>query len=382
MALNEQQQIWQTIEKSNNILITFKKEFTGDSLASSLALFLFLQKQEKQVEIVADDFRVPRAYSFLPKINEIKEITTNLRQFIISLDISKSKVDEISYDIKDNELEFIVSPKTGFFSSKDISTRSSGFHYDLIITLDNPDLESLGKIYDNDTEFFFQTPVINIDHNSNNDNFGQINHVQLTATSVAELIYDLTQKKDAKLIDEDIATCLLTGMIAKTHSFKTSNVTPQTLNIASQLIQLGARREEIVQNLYRSRTLASLKLWGRVLTRLQNDPLQYLVWSYLTQPDFKEAQAKEEDVEGVIDELIANAPDARIIVLLYEREDRSIAALVNTEINLNALELTQLFEPTGSKNLARFTLKNVPITQAQEKIIAEITRMMKLKNRK
>ncbi|MDP2766655.1 MAG: hypothetical protein Q8O41_04270, partial [Candidatus Methanoperedens sp.] len=64
------------------------------------------------------------------------------------------------------------------FTEDDISSRSSGFKYDLIIALDTADLESLGQIYDNDTEFFYKTPIINIDHHSENEEFGQINFIE------------------------------------------------------------------------------------------------------------------------------------------------------------------------------------------------------------
>ena len=176
--------------------------------------------------------------------------------------------------------------RKAFLPAEDVKTRSGEFKYDLVIVLDTPDLESLGSIYDNDTEFFYQIPIINIDHGSNNEAFGQINLVELTAIATAEILFNLFTNYSRDLLDENIATCLLAGIIAKTKSFKTQNLTPQSLSVSSQLISMGARREEIVNQLYRSRSLNVLKLWGRVLARLTSALENKLVWTVLTQVDF------------------------------------------------------------------------------------------------
>src|SRR3989338_3665683 len=153
--LTREQQIYEQIKKASNILITFKKTWNGDSVASALALFLFLRKMDKNVEVVAEKFSLDKLYSFLPGYTEIKHELNNLRKFIISLDITNTKVSQIKYKQEENKLNFIISPQDGFFSADDISCGASGFKYNLLITVGTPDLESLGKIYDNDTELFY-----------------------------------------------------------------------------------------------------------------------------------------------------------------------------------------------------------------------------------
>jgi len=279
--LNQSEQIFNQIDKAKNILITFSKVWDGDAVSSALALFLFLQKQGKSVEIAADKFEQNQPFEFLPSYTSIQNKLNNLRKFIVSLDITNARVGQIKYKLEESTLNFIISPKEGFFTHEDIKSRSGNFKYDLIITLDTPDLESLGAIYDNDTEFFYNVPIINIDHHSHNESFGQINAVELTSISTSQIIYNLLCDKNSELIDEDIATCLLAGIISKTRSFKTNNITPEALSISSELISMGAKREEIVTRLYRSRSINVLKLWGRVLARLKSDMQNQLVWSVL-----------------------------------------------------------------------------------------------------
>ena len=379
--LTQEQQIFEQIKKASNILITFKKTWSHDAVASALAIYLFLKKMDKPVEVVAEKFSLDKLYSFLPGCTEIKNSLDNLRKFIISLDITNTKVSQIKYKQEENKLNFIISPKDGFFTESDITSGTSGFKYDLIIVLGTPDLESLGRIYDNDTEFFYQTPIINIDHNSTNEEFGQINFIELTAVSTAEIVFSLFESFGRDLIDENIATCLLAGMIAETKSFKTNNVTPRALMAASALMSLGARREEIVNYLYRSKSLNVLKLWGRVLARLSGALDNKLVWSTLSATDFLKTSSTEKDLTDVIDELIINIPQAKVIAIIYENQSEEAQPpaqpsnqtnlLLYTIKNLDSLSLAKEFNPSGIKSLCRAVI-NLPIVEAEKNIITAI----------
>jgi len=395
--LTQEQQIFEQIKKSKKILITFKRTWNGDAVASALALYLFLKKLDKEVDIMAEKFDQGRIYSFLPGYGQIQHEINNLRKFIISLDITNAQVGQVRYEQDENALNFIISPKEGFFTSDDITSRTGGFNYDLIFTLDTPDLEALGKIYDNDTEFFYKTPIINIDHQSGNEEYGQVNKIELTAVATAEIVFTLLAEYSRDAIDEDIATCLLAGIISKTRSFKTQNITPTALSTASQLISMGARREEIVNRLYRSRPLSVLKLWGRVLARLTSDLDNQLVWSILTRMDFDKTEAGEDDLSEVVDELIVNIPEAKVIVLIYEplmpeaapsRTEEgepefmpaagtdsgpgvSAKALIYSIKNINSLNLVKEYNPVGTKSVAVIKLdKNA--TEAEADIIKTI----------
>src|SRR3989338_5254347 len=375
--LTQEQQIFEQIKKASNILIAFK--WSGDAVASALAMFLFLKKLDKNVELAADKFASDRLYSFLPGYAEIKPGLENLRNFIISLDITKAKVSQIKYRREENRLNFIISPKDRWFTEDDISTGASGFKYDLIIVVGAPDLESLGKIYDNDTEFFYQTPIINLDHSSTNEAFGQINLIELTAVATAEIIFSLLESYSRDLIDENIATCLLAGMIAETKSFKTNNVTPRALLIASQLMTLGGRREEIVNHLYRKKSLNVLKLWGRVLARLRSSLENKLVWSTITTADFQKTASSEKDLIDVIDELIISLPQAKITAIIYESEtsanpeqpNKTSSLLLYAIKNIDAMSLLKEFNPAGTKSLAKAII-NAPIEQAEKIVIAAL----------
>lgn len=373
--LTQESQIFEQIKKANTILVTYSRSERGDGIASALAMYLYLKKLGKTVDIVAEDDGHSKQLAFLPGSPDIKRKLENLRRFIISLDIRHTKVGQIQYKVESESLNFIVSPIDGFFTKEDISTKSSGFKYDLIITLGAHDLESLGQIYDHDTEFFYQTTIINIDHLPSNESFGQINLVDINSVATAEILFNLFNNHNQSYIDEDIATCLLAGLIIATKSFKTSNISPNVLSVASQLVGIGARREEIVNHLYRSRSLNLLKLWGIVLARLTASTDNKIISSIINNEDFTKTKTSDDDLLEVIDELIVNIPQAKIISLVYEHvkdEVKSCKAIVYGVKNLDVLSILSVMNPTGQKSLAHL-VSDKPLKEFEKELTQVLT---------
>jgi len=367
--LNLEQQVFKQIEKSKNILIIFSDDREGDLISSALALFLFLQKQGFDVSVAGHGLdNTKSTFSFLPAYGQIQSSLNNLRRFIVSVDISKAKVNQIKYLVDNNVLNFIISPSEGWFKPEDVSARAGEFKYDLIITIGCSDLESLGNLYDENVEFFYKTPIINIDHKATNEEFGQVNFIDLNAVAVSEILYYLFKNYKSDLITAEIATCLLAGIIQKTKNFKTSNLTPRTLLTTSQLISLGANREEIITHLYRSRDLATLKLWGRVLNNLKAEKEEELIWSVLHQQDFQETKTSLNSLNDIIDELIMNVPSARLVAIIYEDSLAATRIILYSLKNINILDLVKEYQPQGTAKIASILINKDLKTVAAELI--------------
>lgn len=373
MAFTIQQQISSLVREHKNILVCLPAKPTTDAIASGLAIYGVLQKLGKQAKVVAAGFALPDNHKFLPKSDEISHELSALKKFVVSVDVSKTSVQDINYDIQNGRLNVYITPKTGYLDTRDVSTSSGDYEFDLIIVLDSRDLASLGKVFEDNAEFFHHTPMINIDHHPANEQFGQVNYVHVTATSISEIIFELLEHLDSgALLDEYMATHLLTGIISKTKSFKTNAVTPRSLAIASHLIASGARREDIVKNLYQTKTMPALKLWGRVLAQLQSDPDRKLVWAILHQPDFVDTATSPADLAPAIDELIINTPDAQHVYIVYEQTDTTghttIHAVLATAAYIQAAELFRDMQPVGEQNFVTITIP-VSTTAAAQQLI-------------
>jgi phosphoesterase RecJ-like protein len=294
------------------------------------------------------------------------------------VDVTNVKIDTLSYDIKDNWLSIYLTPKQGIITKNELRTAQSSLKYDLIITLNAQDLESLGNIFFNNTDLFYKVPVINFDNHPGNEHFGQINFVELTSTSISENIYKTMTQLGNSQIDADIATALLTGMISQTRSFQTGNVTPNTLNAASQLMNLGADREKIVKHLYRTKSISALKIWGEALTHMESDPALGLVWTTITREDFTRAGANETDLKDLIEELINNSPEAKLILLLYEntRGENKVHGFLSVDKQYDAKIILQSFRPEGNKKNASFVIPEKTIKEAENEVVEKIKKII------
>lgn len=376
--LSEVEQIKKLLENSKHALVAFRANGNGDAIASGLALGLFLEKLGKQVDIVAQDFRLPKTLKFLKKSDTIRAHFPYLQKFVITVDVHRSGVQELSYDLKDEKLRIFITPQHNFLGRDDIRTAQSDFKYDIIFILGTTDLEALGAIYDNNTELFYKKPIINIDHANGNEHFGHINIVDITAASTAEILYQLFKDWQPENIDKDIATALLTGMIDSTRSFKSAKVQPRALTAASELIHLGADRDFIVQNLYRTRSLATLKLWGQALSHLQHDSATGIVWTTITRDEFVRSGAHADDLYDIIHEIIGTAPEAKFIVLFHEQSEPGdqtsrVHVILDALKGYDAKQILKSYPPVvGDKKQATVIVAGKNLAEVEKEIIEVI----------
>lgn len=323
MELSIQEQIFDQLRKANKILIALPETLTADSVASGLALKLFLQKLQKDVEVVSSG-RAADNLEFLPASDSIKLDITAGKSLVVTVDTSVKKLEEISYQTADSQASIYLKAKSQAFEPADISFRTDKFPVDAIVILDALSLEHLGRLFHDHADLFFETPKINIDHKAGNELYGNVNLVDVTASSVGEILAGLLEQFEEGLVDEDIATALLTGIITKTHSFQHSQTTPAAFLKASRLVGLGGRQQEIIKQLYKTKSLGLLKLWGRVLARLKTDEGLSLVYSSLNGGDFDKSQSSQQEVLPVARELLDNLAGYQLAAILAEQPDGNV----------------------------------------------------------
>ncbi len=176
-----------------------------------------------------------------------------------------------------------------------------------------------------------------------------------------------------EMIDEDVATLLLAGIITDTGSFQNSNTTPRAFAGASHLLDYGARQQEIIQHVYKTKNLSTLKLWGRVLSKIKTDDKYKLVWSTISQKDLQDTSSHQDETGDIIDELMTNAPGAEIVMLIKEKEEGLVSASVRTtHAGVDASELAEMFGGGGHVQAAGFRIKNSDVESAENEIIKKV----------
>jgi nanoRNase/pAp phosphatase (c-di-AMP/oligoRNAs hydrolase) len=341
---------------------------SGDGLASGLALRAFLSKLEKDVALLAID-QISDRFAFLPHVSEVLSEVDLTKSFVIDVSTKRSPLGELSYKKEEDRLSIFVKPTAGQFTPQDVSFRTSNFPYELVIVIGVGSFEQLGEFYAKNTGLFFETPVVNIDFRATNENFGQINLVNLQATSCSEIVLDLINEFEASLLDEIIATQLLAGIIAETNSFQHIRTTPQTFIKASQLVSLGAKQQDIIGSLYKTKSLGLLKLWGRVLARLQQEESYNLIYSSLNTNDIVRSGASMNDIENIIKEMGLQLTFAKTSLFFAEGAPDQVWVYCMSSLPMNLASLFAAFNPQVINNqTVKFSL-NMNLTECETLVL-------------
>ncbi len=371
MGLSIHEQFLGAIERSNRPIIILTETADIDDFASAFSIISILSKMGKSAEIATTGGMIPKNISFLNQETSVRGDLTQIRKMTIEIDTKSAMVDELSYEEVDGKLSIHLVPKTGVWHQEDLSVKTDAYKYDLVITIGVRDLAQIGSMYTLYPDFFFTTPVVNIDHRSDNEHFGQLNIVDMNAVSCTEVCHDLFERIDGSLFDKEMATVLLTGMIFKTNSFKAQHVSPRTLSVAGSLIEKGGDRDLIVQHLYKTKTVETLRLWGRALARLKADTKHALIWTMLTKKDFVNAGAGTDALNSIVDELISTSPQSNVVAIFYEIEDR-IDVLLHAVRPYDALALGAAFSATGTREEAILHIASEDIVKSEKEVISHL----------
>ena len=205
---------------NDDFIVTSHISPDGDNIGSTLAMYYALNKLGKNVSYVLDD-NTPQNLKFLVEdIKILKSEEVNLNNYsIIALDCGDKNRICLSQELLNNAKKIIC-----------------------------------------------------IDHHASNDYYGDFNYIDIDASSTCELVYNLLmeyEKSESKnIIDEDIATCLYTGLVTDTGNFVYSNTHPSSFEMAKDLLLKGAKKDTIIQKIFQSNPYNYYKLLGEALNTL------------------------------------------------------------------------------------------------------------------
>lgn len=310
-------------DKRHILLITHVNP-DGDAVGSLLGLGLYWEQQGHQVTMLAP---------------------TPLPQYTLRL----SSVERIEvYSESPNYRETLRLPET----------------VDLIALVDTGDIRRIARIYDENRDYIEARPLIIIDHHATNTGEGTVNLIDASLSSTCELIYRLLRAWDAHITPE-IATALLMGVITDTQSFKTSNTTPSALRTAADLIELGADRALIMNDVYSNIPFETAKLLSLALSELRRDG--EIAWSHVTQVMQRSVGASD-DAAAEVTEYIANLGGLKATALFKERKDGSVKVSLRSVPSVDVAAVAQQFGGGGHRQAAGATLDG-PLHEAEARLL-------------
>jgi bifunctional oligoribonuclease and PAP phosphatase NrnA len=279
-------------------------------------------------------------------------------------------------------LEDAYPEKTVLFYCKDPSPETFDFLYgvkriqhscslqkgDTVVFVDSAEPKLTG-LMDSHPELFSETTSsINIDHHPTNTNFASINLIDANAASACEIVADIADIAGWKITPE-VATCLLTGVYTDTGGLLHSNTTVQVYRTVARLLRAGAQQQVIINSVFRTAKLSTLKLWGRLLEKISLTDEGGAI-SAVTKGDFAATGAHYSELTGAIDYLNA-VPGMRFSMILSERDGKVKGSLRTLRDDVDVAEMASKFDGGGHKKAAGFALQGKLKPEVRWKVIED-----------
>ncbi|HMH31174.1 MAG TPA: hypothetical protein VK534_01715 [Methylomirabilota bacterium] len=239
------QQLATKLKSANNILVTVSRDPSVDQLSALLGLTLALNKQGKHAAAVFSG-EVPSTLEFLQPDETIEKNTDSLRDFIIALD--KSKADKLRYKVEDNVVRIFITPYRTSINQDDFEFSEGDFNVDVVVALGVKQQEDLDEAIIAHGRILHDATVASINL-SPDGGLGTINWHDPAASSLSEQVTQLIQSLGPDQLDEQIATALLTGIVAETDRFRNEKTSAETMTISAALMAAGANQQLVVSKL-------------------------------------------------------------------------------------------------------------------------------------
>ncbi|HUY88709.1 MAG TPA: DHH family phosphoesterase [Pirellulales bacterium] len=213
-----------------------------------------------------------------------------------------------------------------------------------------------------------------LDHHVSEDDLGAEPFKNTRAEATGRLVLEAAGQLGVTLTPE-IATPLFAAIATDTGWYRFGSTTGDTYRFGGQLVDAGARPNEIYRSLYEQDTLARLQLVGRTLARTQSELNGRLVYTAVFQSDFQATGALPPDTEDVIN-LTLTVAGTEVAVILVEQPDGRFKLSFRSRSAVDCSRLAEIFGGGGHKAAAG-AMTPGPFEAAQQKVLDAVRSAMR-----
>lgn len=331
MTKQEIQELKALLMAPKRVVIVPHKNPDGDAMGSTLGLCHYLIKNQHEVTVIApNDY--PDFLKWLP---------------------GQEKV--VIYESNRTHAESLIESA------------------DFIFTLDFNTLHRSGEM---------EIPLRNskaikimIDHHQQPDAYATYRYSDATMSSTCEMVYhfiDMLGDKD--VIDEQIATCIYTGILTDTGSFRFPSSTSTTHLVAADLIDKGANHSEIYNAIYDTNSYERLQLLGVALKNLRVLPEYRTAFITLSQEELNTANFKKGDTEGFVNYGLSIKDIIFAVIFIEHKQEGIIKISLRSEGNFSVNEFSRQHFNGGGHTNAAGGKSDLSLNETVEKFISILSR--------
>jgi len=257
MILKHFTELKQFLSQPRNIVIIGHRNPDGDAIGSTLGLKHYLDKKGHTTQVLMPN-EYPEFLHWVPGSETVKRFDRQNKQSVKAL------------------------------------TKS-----DIVFLLDFNALHRVGDDMQNTLEQY-ENDFALIDHHQQPDEFMYM-YSDTSMSSTCQMVYNFIEMMgDVELIDKNIATCLYTGIMTDTGSFRFRSTTSTTHRIIADLIDKGAENDRIHSNVHDSNSYSRLLLLGQALSNMKVLPEYKTAFLTLTEEEKRRFNYEKGDTEGVV----------------------------------------------------------------------------------
>ena len=324
----------QILNTPKKVVIIPHKNPDGDALGSTLALNFFLNKTGHQSSLISPN-EYPDFLNWLPGQEGILKHTTETNKAV----------------------ELIKAA-------------------DLIFTLD---FNSLGRVE-------LLEPHINassakkimIDHHQDPSDYADIMYSDSNIGSTCEMVYNLISQLNASQIDQKIATCLYTGIMTDSGSFRFPSTTSKTHHVIAELINKGANHSEIHQNIYDTFTFDRLRLLGTALTNLKKIKELPVVYITISQEELNKNNFKKGDTEGFVNYGLSLVGISMAVIMIENEQEQIIKMSFRSKGAFSVNDFAKTYFNGGGHHNAAGGASKLSLSETESKFINSISKVKNL----
>ena len=316
---NSYSDLREQIANAESIVVFSHVNPDGDTLGSNLAISLMIEKYfNKKVDSVFVG-KLPNIYSYLP----------DFERFIDVQNIDKNK------------------------------------QYDLAIAVDvaSKDRMVFGtQIFDN------AKSKANIDHHKTNIGYADVNIVDGDAACVGIILYKIFKAWDLE-IPQDVARCIYTSLLTDTGGFKYENTTPETFELAAELVRLGVSPTYEFRACYETKPQSMVQFQAYVVSNTVFYNSGKIAFSKITRSDMSKFNATDDYTEGIV-EVLRTSKNVEIAAILKETKEGYTKVSLRSK-TLDVTPIVMDFGGGGHTFAAGCTIKK-PIAIAFDKLLKRV----------
>lgn len=332
MTTADIQKINQLLTQPKKIAIIPHRSPDGDAMGSTLAMYHFLKKcGHEPVVISPNDF--PEFLAWMPASNLVQVYENN-----------RDQVAKILHQAE------------------------------LIFTLDFNALHRTGEMEKALSQL--KVPFVMIDHHQSPDSYAEVTYSDTQFGSTCEMVYNFINylgKKD--LLDKTIATCIYTGILTDSGSFRFPKTTGNTHRIVADLIDLGVDNTEIPALLFDNNSYESRQLLGRALNNLVVFPEYKAAYTSLSQAELDKFKYVKGDTEGIVNYGLSIKGIQLAAIFIEHKDENIIKISLRSQGNIDVNQLArEHFNGGGHINAAggKSSLSMEKTIEKFKKVITQI----------